>query len=253
MTSPNEQQVSAEGSQPRSTEQARRHGWLVKPGGLRKPAWPAQARWLVIVPSVLAVMGLSVALVYLIAAGSPHPAASSGGPVGTSASPNPDATEAAPLAPIKPRVVAVAAPGSDALPLPKGLRAQVKAWDAGSGGAALAAVSNQFGNAMQAGGVREYVEMKRACLKLAASVKTAQAEPPIPDAAMQELYAKALSMLVNGASDCVAAISEQPDGDEYNVTTENPTMLHTAMSALSGGSKDLYRATAEIVILSRGH
>jgi len=83
--------------------------------------------------------------------------------------------------------------GSTALPLPKKLQARVAAWDAGHGGAALAALSSQFGNVLQAAGVKQYVPMKRACVQLAAEVAAAQAGPPIPDAAMQRLYAKALA------------------------------------------------------------
>ena len=59
--------------------------------------------------------------------------------------------------------------GSTALPLPKKLQAAVAAWDAGHGGRALAVLSSQFGIVLQAAGVKQYVPMKIACVRLAAA------------------------------------------------------------------------------------
>jgi hypothetical protein len=141
--------------------------------------------------------------------------------------------------------------GSSALPLPQELRGAAVKWNSGDGGKDLAAVSGQIGGVLQAGGVRQYVQMRGACVALAATVARAQAGPPIPVAAMQKLYAKSLVDLAGGASSCRAAIAQQPDGDEYVVTTQNQTKLHLAASEFSAGAKDLYRATAEIEAASR--
>jgi hypothetical protein len=81
-------------------------------------------------------------------------------------------------------------------------------------------------------------------------VQTAQAGPQIPVAAMQTRYVTALASW-QGRHGLRAAISPQPDGDEYIVTTENLTMLHASASALASGSEDMYRATAGIMVLSR--
>lgn len=143
--------------------------------------------------------------------------------------------------------------GSSALALPQELQGAAVKWNSGDGGKDLAAVSGQLGGVLQAGGVRQYVQMRGACVALAAAVARAQAGPPIPVAAMQNLYAKSLVELAQGASSCRAAIAEQPDGDEYIVTTQNKTKLHLAASEFSAGSKDLYRATAEIEAASRQH
>jgi hypothetical protein len=143
--------------------------------------------------------------------------------------------------------------GSSALALPQELQGSAVKWNSGDGGKDLAAVSGQLGGVLQAGGVRQYVQMRGACVALAAAVARAQAGPPIPVAAMQKLYAKSLVELAEGASSCRAAIAEQPDGDEYIVTTQNQTKLHLAASEFSGGAKDLYRATAEIEAASRQH
>jgi hypothetical protein len=250
MTSPTEQHDPPDNSRPQATQNASPSG---KPRLLANAARLVKPPWLVIVPSVLAVIGLSVVLVHVIAGGGSHPAASAAHAHGTSASPNPDSTEPTPQFHVPAKVIAIAGPHTDALPLPKGLQAPVKAWDAGSGGAELGAVSGQLGNVTQASGLREYVAMEASCVKLAADVRTAQAGPPIPDAAMQTLYATALGTLAKGAEDCRAAISQQPDGDEYIMTTENQPMLHAAAAAFTSASEDLYRATDEIMALSLSH
>jgi hypothetical protein len=262
MTSPNEQHEPPEDSQRQSGPNAstsRKLGWLPRPAWMVKPTWVAKPRrllkpaWLVIAASLFAVIGLSAALVHVVAGGGSHPTASSNGraALGTSAGPNPDATEAIPKFHMKPKVAAVTGLRSNALPFPKELRAALEAWDAGRGGAALAAVTGQLGNVTMASGMRQYVEMRIACVKLAADVTTAQASPSFPHAAMQTLYAKALAKLANGAMDCQAAVTQRRSGDETIETHENPAMLHASASAFAAGARDLYRATAEILIVSR--
>jgi hypothetical protein len=93
--------------------------------------------------------------------------------------------------------------------------------------------------------------MKNACGQLVGGVAAAQAGPPIPVHAMQNLYAKALVDLAKGATDCRAAISITPDGDETVKTDVNATILHQSTSELAAGTDGIFRATAEIEIASR--
>jgi hypothetical protein len=217
------------------------------------PSWlrlHRRSRWLVIVPSLVAFCGLTAAVVYVVtAAGSP--ASQRPRPVAY-ASPNPDSTEPAPEFHVPAPVVPVALPSTGAIPLPVHDQPPVKAWKAGTGGAALDAVTSQAGAVAQASGLKEYVEMKQACSNLAASVSSALAGPPIPNAAMQAHYQQALSDLGAAAAKCQAAISEQPEGEEYVATTQNPADLSASAAALVSGSKDLYQATGQISDLGQG-
>jgi hypothetical protein len=246
MTSADEQPEPAPDTQPQPAQQAS----------------VSRARlWFYVVPSVLALIVVSGVLVYLVVGGQSHPAASSTHPAASSTHPASTSTSASPALRSKPAIIippggetgsaALASLGSTALPLPKQFRAPVEAWYASRGGTELTAVSGALGVVTQAAGVREYVEMNAGCARLAAGVRAAQAGPPIPDAALQTLYATALAELADGAAACRAAIAEQPDGDEYIVTTENQLELHRAASAFTAGARDLYRATAEIEAISR--
>jgi hypothetical protein len=138
-----------------------------------------------------------------------------------------------------------------ALRWPSGHDHQMLVWKEGRGGIAWSAVTTQLGNAMQAGGVRLYPELRQACISLASSVATAQAAPPIPDGAMQRSYAKALSGLSGAATDCRSAISIRPEGDEGTKVTLNKTLLNRALAEFAAESKKLYTATAEIGTLHR--
>ena len=87
--------------------------------------------------------------------------------------------------------------------------------------------------------------MKLACIRLDASIQAARAAPPIPDAAMQQLYGNALTELSGAAADCVQAISEKP-GDETMAIHENETLLNRSRSEFAVGAEKLYDATAAI-------
>jgi hypothetical protein len=137
-----------------------------------------------------------------------------------------------------------------ALSLPTNTQSSVIAWQAGPGGKDLAAVTRLFGDALQAGGERQYVEMRTACTQLTHGVSTAEAAPQIPVAAMQSLYGKALAELAQGAADCQAAIATKPGNEELG-TTVNATMRQQAASELAAGARDIFRSTAEIQIASR--
>ena len=144
---------------------------------------------------------------------------------------------------------AQAAENGGAIRLPVGV-SRVIVWHSGSGGKYLATVTRLFGNALQAGGERQYMQMRIACTQLTHGVSTAEAGPQIPVAAMQMLYGKALAELAKGAADCQAAITVQRQAEDLG-TKVNATMRQRAASELAAGARDIFRSTAEIEIASR--
>lgn len=138
-----------------------------------------------------------------------------------------------------------------ALSLPANMQGSVASWQSGPGGRDLTAVSSRLGQALQASGIRQYSPMKEACAQLASSVAAAKAGPQIPQAAMQNLYAQALTELAKGAADCQQAISIAPTGDETIQAHVDTARLHQATSEISAGAADVFRSTAEIQIASR--
>jgi hypothetical protein len=128
---------------------------------------------------------------------------------------------------------------------PSRLDHQMLHWRAGPGGTTLNAVEQHMGSAMQAAGVKLYASMKLACISLASDVGTAQSGPPIPYAAMQQLYTKALTGLSGAAADCRSAISEHPS-DETTDIHVNKALLDQSRLEFAAMSKKLYRATAQI-------
>jgi hypothetical protein len=198
--------------------------------------------------SVIALLGLSAALL-TYGFGSTHGAASSGSAAAsTSGGAAPRGTSKA-----KGEVTSAAklAEKGGAVSPPTTMNSELINWQAGSGGKHLTAVSSGLGNALQAAGVRQYAPMKHACAQLAGSVATAEAGPQIPDAAMQTLYAKALAELAKGAADCQMAISSTSSGAESVTAHVDPTLLHQSVSELSAGATDVFRSTAEITILGQ--
>jgi hypothetical protein len=137
-----------------------------------------------------------------------------------------------------------------ALAVPESMRDSVINWQSGPGGQELTLLSKQLGQALQAATFSQNSQTEYLCTQLARSVATAKAGSPIPDAAMQQLYAKALGELTKGAADCRTAISVKANGKSTKAHV-NTTMLHRATSELSTGATELYRATAEIEIISR--
>lgn len=259
MTSPYQQsQPSSDDQRPlRDTQQLAgqsshssnegRHPWYRSRGGLF---------WLGV--SVLALGGL-LAVLIPITTGGTHTAAS-GGSSAPGAALGANSSSGGGTAPrgtstAKGKVISAAklAENGGAISLPTGMQGSVTSWQSGQGGKDLVAVSSQLGTALQAAGIRQYTSMKHACTQLVGSVTTAEAGPQIPDAAMQQLYAKALAELAKGAADCRTAVSVKPDGDESDATQVDTTVLHQSISELSVGARDIFRATAEIEIASRQH
>ena len=89
----------------------------------------------------------------------------------------------------------------------------------------------------------QYPEMLQYCNALTTAVQTAEADSPIPDNAMQKMYAKSLTAFKVGATDCVAGITQHPEGVEDTVTNVNHAEINKAVSELSLGMNDLYIAT----------
>jgi hypothetical protein len=133
-----------------------------------------------------------------------------------------------------------------ALQWPPGLKHRILRWKAGPGGTALVTVEQQMGNSMQASGTGLYASMRTACASLASSAKQAQAGPPIPDAAMQQLYGKALAELSTAAVDCRNAISTQQESDETLTVHVNKALLNRSRLEFTTASGKLYRATEQI-------
>jgi hypothetical protein len=254
MTSPGQLGQASKRNQPPQGAHKSPRGTRRRPTG-RFSLLRNKKTWLGITLSLIALAGVAMA----VAGGSPK--ATSGG---TSA-----ATGGAPAAPssIKASQVnqaptssskaegkvlsaAQVAESGGALSLPANMQSRVIAWQSGPGGTDLAAVTRLFGDALQAGGDRQYVEMRSACVQVTRSVSTAEAGPQIPVAAMQMLYGKALAELAKGAADCQAAIIVKP-GDEDLDTDVNATMRQRAESELAAGARDIFRSTAEIEIASR--
>jgi hypothetical protein len=223
--------------------------------------------------SVIAVVGLAGALIS-IATGGTHQDASSvsslpGATSGTTNSTDgggtvnstdggtvPKGTSTVPkgTSTAKAKVVSAAqlAENGGAISVPASSQSSAASWQSGPGGRDLTAVSSRLGAALQAGGIRQYAQMKYACGQLASSVATAQAGPQIPDAAMQKLYTTALAELAKGAANCQTAISVKPE-DESVETHVDTAMLNLSTSELSAGATDVFRSTAEIEIISRQH
>jgi hypothetical protein len=92
-------------------------------------------------------------------------------------------------------------------------------------------------------GVGQYPQMLQACRALSASVHGAEALPPIPDAAMQQVYAKSLAAFSSGTAECLVGITQHSDGVEDTVTQVNQAVIQQALKQFSVGISDLYVAT----------
>lgn len=213
-------------------------------------------RWLGhLVFAVVTLVGISV-VVYAVWPASPAKNASN--PTGIAGtSPGQTAPAGAGSSPgTVPAEVAGSQAGASTLPVgPVALKprnpAHVATWNAGQGGATLAAISASLGTALMAHGADQFAQMRRACVSLASDVANASTQPPIPDSNMQILYRKALTSLAVGAVKCEAGISSHLEGDEDLVIHTDPALLDTAMSQLDIGARELYSATYRIRTLGK--
>jgi hypothetical protein len=266
MTDPDQpEQPAKDGSEP--LQEAHKPTPDTRPQPTSRFSMPRNKQaWLGITLSLLALAGVTAALIAVAtgggnktASGAPSTAtgtATSGSTASGTAPSNSKAGQAHNgVSKSKDNVTSAAqlAESGGALSLPTNAKNLVLTWHAGRGGADLATVSSQVGTVLQSGGIRQYAMMKNACGQLLGGVSGAQGAPPIPVAAMQKLYARALAELAKGAADCRTAISTTPDGDETVKTVVNATLLHQSTSELAAGADDIFRATAQIEIASRQH
>jgi hypothetical protein len=234
---------ATDATEPSEALQATQQLPQAKPGRMSPfPRIPASARSIsVVVVALFAIAGG----IYLAFAESPATtsAASVSGQI-TTPGPMPGAPKTPVPAsnPVSPRVVSV--PGAT---VPTALQptnpSQVKAWNSGAGGKALAQVTAQSGNALMANSGQEYAQMLLSCKALSSAVGSAQRAAPIQDAAMQKEYAAALSSLKSGAVNCISGIKQVPDGVEDTVVNVDHATLKVAVSDLSAGITALYAAT----------
>jgi hypothetical protein len=112
-------------------------------------------------------------------------------------------------------------------------------------------VTTQLGNVTQTAGARLYPQLRLECASLASSAQAALEAPPIPDAAMQRMYAKTLAALSVTARGCRNAISVSPEGDEDQRIGLNKSLLNHSLAQFATESRELYTATAEIRTLRR--
>jgi hypothetical protein len=96
---------------------------------------------------------------------------------------------------------------------------------------------------MMAHGTRQYPQMLQACKALSGSVQSAEALPPIPDGAMQQLYTKSLAAFDSGIAACVHGITQRSESVEDTVTNVNQTYVKQAVKQFNAGMTDLYLAT----------
>jgi hypothetical protein len=236
----------------RSDQGHEQAGWA----GLRRVAGNRSGRILL----AAAAVGLCAIITGLALAAFSSPAERAGQAGGVGASTGPSAATAQPA---QPRASAASGgstvgPGltsagiaKTALQVPAGRQHQMLLWKKGPGGVAWSAVTTQLGEAMQAAGVRLYPALRLSCVSLGSSVRAAQAAPPIPDRAMQRLYASVLAGLSGAATQCRSAISVHPDGDEGLRISLNKALLNRSLAEFAAYSKKLYTATAAIRALSR--
>jgi hypothetical protein len=162
--------------------------------------------------------------------------------------PTQQATKSAAAAPAQPAAAEEASLGSAVKPANS---LKVAVWNTGRGGTALRAVSAQLGTVLMMHAAKQVPEMRQACQALGAAATAALAATPIPDVTMQLWYGRALDDIGAGTADCRAAISTTLHGDEDLVVHEDAALISRAMSELTTGARELYKATAYVKSLER--
>lgn len=204
-----------------------------------------------------AAVGLCAIVTGVSLAAFSSPGGQTGHTVGASSSGSQTAATQAPqaLAPVASgttgRNVTSAGIAKTALQYPPALKGQVLHWVAGRGGVAWWTVTTQLGGVTQTAGARLYSQLRLECANLASSARAALDAPPIPDEAMQRMYAKVLTALSATAADCRNAISVRPQGDEGQQIDLNKALLNRSLAQFATESRKLYTATAEIRTLRR--
>jgi hypothetical protein len=213
-----------------------------------------RSRWVLL---AAAAVGLCAIVTGALLAAFSSPSGQTGHTAGASSGGTPTAATQAPQSPAP---VASSTTGPNvtnagiaktALRYPPALKGQIVHWAAGRGGVAWSAVTTQLGEATQTAGARLYSQLRLECASLASSAQAALEAPPIPDEAMQRMYAKALAALSATAAGCRNAISVRPEGDEGQQIDLNKALLNQSLARFATESRELYIATAEIRTLRR--
>jgi hypothetical protein len=205
-------------------------------------------RFAILTSAVLALVAVAV-IVAVVWPGSKSAdtasAAAPGSPDG------PATAQSAAAAPAQPPTQAADAEASvgDAVKPANSLRVAV--WNGGRGGAAWRAVSAQLGTVLMMHAEKRIPALRQGCQTLGSAVTAALAAPPIPDQTMELWYKRALTEIGAGAADCHASITSELHGDEDLVVHQNATLINRAISELSTGSKELYKATAYVKAVGR--
>lgn len=206
----------------------------------------------IVLSAALALVGVGVILAVLLPGGkSTGTTTGNAAGTGTGSSSQPGTTTSGVAAAAQPptRAAAEEANAGNAVKPTNSLRVAV--WNGGRGGSAWRAVSAQLGTVLMTHAEKQVAQLRQACQVLQAKVTTAQAAPPIPDKAMEQLYKRALTQISTGAGNCRASITSDLHGDEDLVVHQNTALMNRAMSELSTGSNELYKATAYIKAAGR--
>jgi hypothetical protein len=121
--------------------------------------------------------------------------------------------------------------------------AQVKSWNSGQAGKAMAQVTTLAGTVLMAHGGGQYPQMLQACKTLSGAVQSAAALPQIPDAAMRDYYQKSLNAFKSGIAKCQSGITQHEEGVEDTVTQVNQADIQQTLKQFGTGMTDLYIAT----------
>jgi hypothetical protein len=214
----------------------------------RLPRW-GDRKFAILTSAIMAVVGVAVIVVVVWPSGKSTGSSTAIG-TGTGSSNRPGATASAVAAAQPPtQAAAEEANVGNAVKPTNSLR--VAAWKAGHGGTAWRAVSAQLGTVLMMHAAKQVPQLPQACQVLGTAVTTARTAPPIPDRTMELWYERGLAQIGAGAADCRASITSKLTGDEDLVVHQNAALINRAMSELSTGSKELYKATAYVKTTGR--
>ena len=209
-------------------------------------------RFGILTSAVLALVGVAVILVVVWPAGKGASSSTGTGTgAGTGSSGDPASTASAAAVRAQPPTHAAAEEANLGNAVKPARSLRVAAWNGGHGGTAWRAVSAQLGTVLMMDAEKQVPQLRQACQALATTVTTALAAPPIPDRTMELWYKRALTEIGAGAVDCHASITSKLHGDEVLVVHQDASLINRAMSELSTGSKELYKATAYVKAVGR--
>jgi hypothetical protein len=204
-------------------------------------------RFAILTSAVLAL----VAAVIVVVAWPGGKSAANGSATGPGSLSGPTTAQSAAAAPAQPPTQAADAEASVGNAVKPTNSLRVAVWNGGHGGAAWRAVSAQLGTVLMMHAEKQIPALRQACQTLGSAVTTALAAPPIPDQTMELWYKRALTEIGAGAADCHAGITSELHGDEDLVVHQNAALINRAISELSTGTEELYKATAYVKTVGR--